>query len=46
VLAGAGRGDDARAAYEAARGLAESKGSVVLLANVILRLEALDAALA
>jgi class 3 adenylate cyclase/tetratricopeptide (TPR) repeat protein len=46
VLVAADRFAEARDAYEAARALAESKGSVVLLANVILRLEALDAALA
>lgn len=46
VLVAASRFDEARDAYEAARRLAESKGSVVLLANVILRIEALDAALA
>jgi len=46
VLVAGSRFQEARDAYEAARGLAESKGSVVLLANVILRIEALDAALA
>ena len=46
VLVAAGDIDGARDAYRAARDLAQSKGSVVLLANVILRLEALDAALA
>jgi class 3 adenylate cyclase/tetratricopeptide (TPR) repeat protein len=45
VLVARGRMDEARRAYERARDLAESKGSVVLLANVILRIEALDAAL-
>ncbi len=44
VLAGAGRNDDARVAYEAARELAERKGGVVLLGAVLRRLEALDAA--
>jgi class 3 adenylate cyclase/tetratricopeptide (TPR) repeat protein len=46
ILVAAGRVGEARAAYGTARELAESKGSVVLLSNVILRLEALDAALA
>jgi class 3 adenylate cyclase/tetratricopeptide (TPR) repeat protein len=46
VLAAAGRTGEARAAYETARELAESKGGVVLLGRVILRIEALDAALA
>jgi class 3 adenylate cyclase/tetratricopeptide (TPR) repeat protein len=44
VLAAAGRDDDARAAYEAARKLAEVKGGVVLLSAVLRRLEALDTA--
>ena len=44
VLAAADRTDDARAAYEAARELAERKGGVVLLGAVLRRLEALDAA--
>ena len=44
VLAAADRTDDARAAYEAARELAEQKGGVVLLGAVLRRLEALDAA--
>ena len=44
VLAAAGRNDEARAAYEAARELAERKGGVVILGGVIRRLEALDAA--
>ena len=44
VLAAAGRTDDARSAYEAARDLAEQKGGVVILGAVLRRLEALDAA--
>ncbi len=43
VLVAADRADDARAAYEAARELAERKGGVVLLGAVLRRLEALDA---
>jgi predicted ATPase/class 3 adenylate cyclase len=44
VLVAADRAEDARAAYEAARGLAEQKGGVVLLSTVLGRLQALDAA--
>ena len=44
VLVAAGRNEDARSAYEAARELAERKGGVVLLGAVIRRLEGLDAA--
>ena len=40
----AGRTDEARVAYEAARVLAEEKGGVVILAAVLRRLEELDAA--
>ena len=46
VLIAAGRRDEARAAYETARALAESKGGVVMIGAVIRRLESLDAALA
>ena len=46
VLVAAGRRDEARAAYETARALAESKGGVVMIGAVIRRLESLDAALA
>jgi hypothetical protein len=46
VLVAAGRRDEARTAYEAARALAESKGGVVTIGAVIRRLESLDAALA
>ena len=44
VLALAGRIDEARAAYEAARAFADRKGGVVILGTVLLRLEALDTA--
>jgi tetratricopeptide (TPR) repeat protein len=44
VLAAAGRMDEARAAYEAGRALAEQKGGVVALGAVIVRIEGLDAA--
>ena len=44
VLAVGGSFEDARAAYEAARALAEKKGGVVVLSLVLQRLEALDAA--
>jgi tetratricopeptide (TPR) repeat protein len=44
VLAAAGRMDEARAAYEAGRALAEQKGGVVAIGAVIVRIEGLDAA--
>ena len=46
VLLAAGRTNEARRAYEAARALAEDKGGVVTIGAVIQRLEELDAALA
>jgi hypothetical protein len=36
--------DEARAAYEAGRALAEQKGGVVAIGAVIVRIEGLDAA--
>jgi class 3 adenylate cyclase/tetratricopeptide (TPR) repeat protein len=44
VLADAGRAEEARAAYEAGRALAEQKGGVVALGAVIRRIEGLDTA--
>ena len=44
VLVGASRIEEARAAYEAARALAEEKGGVVTLGTVIRRIEGLDTA--
>ena len=44
VLVAAGRIEEARAAYEAARALAEEKGGVVTLGAVIRRIEGLDTA--
>jgi hypothetical protein len=44
MLTAASRVSDARDAYNAGRGLAELKGGVVMLADVIRRLEHLDAA--
>ena len=44
VLVAAGRVQDARVAYEAARALAEEKGGVVTLGAVIRRIEGLDTA--
>jgi len=44
VLVAAGRIDEARTAYEAARALADEKGGVVTLGAVIRRIEGLDTA--
>ena len=44
TLTAADRMDEARAAYETARALAEKKGGVVILTGVLRRLEDLDAA--
>jgi class 3 adenylate cyclase/tetratricopeptide (TPR) repeat protein len=46
MLIAAGRPSEARQAYDAARELAETKGGVVMLADVLRRLEQLDAAVA
>jgi class 3 adenylate cyclase/tetratricopeptide (TPR) repeat protein len=45
VLLAAGRNDETRRAYEAARALAEDKGGVVTIGTVFQRLEELDTAL-
>ena len=44
ILEAAGRVDDARQAYEAARALAERKGGVVVLGTVLRHLERVDTA--